>query len=220
MRLAAPASPKSVPTEPGRRVSNHVHTVPSVGSVAIAAGLRGTPRIGNSGEPAQPQPALQALAKLSRAVKLDAAGRDSALYCEVAHPHARHGLQVGRNVKINLESRIGGTKVDLPAIADQPPGAFRRLQIGKSELHADPARREGIGLDAAPHVPHQHCDVEFVMPEFGAEPTLAPFPQLTDDRRKFPPRLGEVVLRSMRALLALDNTDLLELFQSQAEQAA
>jgi len=80
--------------------------------------------IGNSGEPAQAQPALQVLSKLSRAIELDAARSNGALHCKIAHPHARHGLQVGRNVKADLESRIGGTKIGLLAVADQPPGAF------------------------------------------------------------------------------------------------
>src|SRR5215510_10515999 len=153
-----------------------MHTVPSVGSVAIAAGVRGTSGIGNSGEPAQAQPALQALSKLSRTVELDAARSNGALHCKIAHPHARHGLQVGRNVKTDLESWIGGTKIDLLAIADQPPGAFRCRQIGKTELHTDPPGREFVGLDAASHVPHEQGDVELVATKFGAEPTLAPFP--------------------------------------------
>src|SRR5262249_11110358 len=101
-----------------------MHTVPSVGSVAIAAGVRGAFRVGNSGEEAQAQPALQALSKLSRAVEVDAARSNGAPRCKIAHPHARHGLQVGRNVKTDLESRIGGTKIGLLAVADQPPGAF------------------------------------------------------------------------------------------------
>src|SRR5262249_59288346 len=98
-----------------------MHTVPSVGSVAIAAGVRGTSGIGNSGEPAQAQPALQVLPKLSRAIELNAARSNGALHCKIAHPHARHGLQVGRNVKADLESRIGGAKNALPPLADPPP---------------------------------------------------------------------------------------------------
>src|SRR5262249_12883987 len=153
-----------------------MHTVPSVGSVAIAAGVRGTSGIGNSGEPAQAQPALQALSKLSSAVELDAARSNGALHCKIAHPHARHGLQVGRNVKADLESRIGGTKIGLLPAPTQPPRALFCGEVGKTELHTDPAGREFVGLDAAPHVPHEQGDVELVATEFGAEPTLAPFP--------------------------------------------
>src|SRR5262245_19002719 len=196
-----------------------MHTVPSVGSLAIAAGVRGTSRVGNFGEGAQSQPALEAMAQLSRAVELDLATSNGAFQCNIAHEHARHCPQVGHNVETDLEAWIGGTKINLLAVADQPPGTFRCRQIGKIESHAGPAGWESIGLDAPPHVPHEKRDVEFVAPEFGAESTLAPFPYMADHRRKFPPRRGEVILRSVRAPFALDNTDLLELLQPEAEQA-
>src|SRR5215475_5300197 len=196
-----------------------MHTVPSVGSVAIAIGVHGTPRVANSGKGAQSQPALEALAQLSRAVELDLATNNGAFQCDIAHEHARQGLQVGRNVETHLKSWVGGTKIDLLPVADQPPSTLRRRQIGKIELHAGPAR-ERVDFDAAAHVPHQQGDVEFIAHISGTEPALAPFAQLADDRREFPPRLGEVILRPLRPVLALDHPNLLELLQSQAEQAS
>src|SRR5262245_20608007 len=197
-----------------------MHTVPSVGSVAIAAGVRGTSRVANSGEAAQSQPALEALAQLSRAIELDLATSNGAFQCNIAHEHACHGPQVRRNVETHVKSRVGGTKIDLLPVADQPPSTLRRWQIGKIELHTGPAGRERVDLDAAAHVPHQQGDVELIAHISGAEPTLAPFAQLADDRREFPPRLGEVILRPLRPVLALDHPNLLKLLQSQAEQAA
>src|SRR5258707_14110509 len=103
-----------------------MHIVPSVGSIAIATGGRGTSRVANSGEAAQAQPPLQALSKLPRTVELDPARSNGALHCKIAHEHARHCLQVGRNVKTDLESWIGGAKNKLLALADQPPTAVLR----------------------------------------------------------------------------------------------
>ena len=60
-------------------------------------------------------------------------------------------------------------------------------------------------------VPHQQGNVELIAHVPGAEPALAPFPQLADDRREFPPRLGEVILRALRPALALDHPNLFEL---------
>src|SRR6516225_2311969 len=196
-----------------------MHTVPSVGSIAIAAGVHGTSRVANSGEGAQSQPALEALAQLSRAVELDLATSNGAFQCDIAHEHARQGPQVGRNVETHLKSWVGGTKIDLLPVADQPPSTLRRRQIGKIELHAGPAR-ERVDFNAAAHVPHQQGNVELIAHISGAEPALAPFAQLADDRREFPPRLGEVILRSLRPVLALDHPNLLKLLQSQAEQAS
>src|ERR1700746_4151289 len=116
-----------------------MHMCPSVGSIAIAAGVRGTSRVANSGEAAQAQPPLQALAKLPRTVELDPARSNGALHCKIAHEHARHCLQVGRNVKTDLESWIGGAKIDLLPIPYHPPTAFRCGQIGKNESHTEPA---------------------------------------------------------------------------------
>src|SRR5690242_4277809 len=116
-----------------------MHIVPSIGSIAIAAGGRGTSRVANSSEAAQAQPPLQALSKLSGTVELDPARSNGALHCKIAHEHARHCLQVGRNVKTDLEAWIGGTKIELLAIADQPPAAVRHGQIGTTESTTDPA---------------------------------------------------------------------------------
>src|SRR5262245_52810867 len=108
------------------------NAVPPLGSIPIATGSRRAPGVADIGEPAQPEPALEALAQLPRAVELDLAGSNGAFQRKIAHEYARHRPQVGRNVETHLESRVGGTKIDLLAVADQPPGTLRRRQIGKS----------------------------------------------------------------------------------------
>src|SRR5262249_58441576 len=132
-----------------------MHTVPSVGSVAIAAGVHGTSRVANSGEGAESQPAFEAPAQLSRAVELDLATSNGAFQCNIAHEHTRHGPQDGRNVETHLKSRVGGTKIDLLPDADHPPSTLRRRQIGKIELHAVPAYREPVDHEAAQQLSHQ-----------------------------------------------------------------
>src|SRR5262245_28161344 len=219
-RRAAPANPGSVLIELRRRTSRRVvDTVPPLGAVAVAAAPYRVPGVGDFGEPAQSKPALEALAKLPRTVELDLAGGDRALHGKIAHEHARHCPQVGCDVEVDFESRVGGAKIGLLAVAHEPPSAFRCRQIGKIESHAGPAGRKCISFDASAHVPHEHGDVELTSNVFRSEPTLAPFAQLADDRRELPPRLGEVILRALRPMLALDDTDLLELLQSQAKQA-
>src|ERR1700746_4183743 len=104
-----------------------MHMCPSVGSIAIAAGVRGTSRVANSGEAAQAQPPLQALSKLPRTVELDPARSNGALHCKIAHEHARHCLQVGRNVKTDLESWIGGKKNCFRPLPTHPPQRCREV---------------------------------------------------------------------------------------------
>src|SRR5262245_44744919 len=209
------------PSKPCRRGSRRlVNTGSPFGAVAMAAAPQRAPGVGDLGEPAQTKPALEALAKLAWTIELDLARGNRAFHGEIAHEHARHRPQVGRNVEVDLEPRIGGAKIGLLAVAHEPPGAFRCRQIGKIELHAGPAGTKCIGLDASAHVPHEHGDVELITNIARSEPALAPFAQLADDRREFPPRLGEVVFRPLRPALAFDHADLLELLQSQAEQAA
>src|SRR5262245_61666278 len=157
------------------RSSRMRDAVAPLGSIPIAAGGRRAPGLAGMGRPVQPKPALEALAQLPRAVELDLAGSNGAFQRKIAHEYARHGPQVGRNIETHLEPRVGGTKVDLLAVADQPPSTLRRRQIGKIELHAGPAGRERVDLDAAAHVPHQQGDVELIAHVPGAEPALAPF---------------------------------------------
>src|SRR5262245_4000990 len=142
------------------------NAVPPLGSIPIAAGGRRAPGVADMGEPAQPKPALEALAQLPRAVELDLAGSNGAFQRKIAHEYARHGPQVGRNIETHLEPRVGGTKVDLLAVADQPPSTLRRRQIGKIELHAGPAGRERV--DAAAQQFAQHKRRPALGEDFGA----------------------------------------------------
>src|SRR5262249_15956523 len=220
MHRVAPASPGPVPIgradvfKPNAQHRAAARIDPDCGRLPPRAWRRRYGRTRSS------RASARRLAQLPRAVELDLAGSNCAFQRKIAHEYARHRPQVGRNVETHLESRVGGTKIDLLAVADQPPGTLRRRQIGKIELHAGPAGRERGDLDAAAHGPHQQGDVELSAHVPGAEPALAPFAQLADDRREFSPRLGEVILRPLRPVLALDHSNLLELFQSQAEQAA
>src|SRR5262245_55496550 len=124
--------PDLYPSAGPTRSSRMRNTVPPLGAIPIAAGSHRAPSVADMGEPAHPEPALEALAQLPRAVELDLAGSNRAFQRKIAHEYARHRPQVGRNVETHLESRVGGTKIDLLAVADQPPGTLRRRQIGKS----------------------------------------------------------------------------------------
>src|SRR5262245_13488046 len=177
------------------------------------------PGILDLGETAQSQPLFEALPQLARTAELDGIVGERGLEQEIAHEDACHGSQVGRDVQIDLEPRIGGAKIGLLAVADQPPRPFRRRQSGEFELHTAAAARKRLRLDAAAHVPHQHRDIELLAVEAGAEPALTPLAQLPDDGRELVAGLRQVVLRPLRTLPALDYADLLELLQAQTEQA-
>src|SRR5215470_4868946 len=107
-----------------------MHTVPSVGSIAIAAGVHGTSRVANSGEGAQSQPTLEALAQLSRAVELDLATSNGAFQCDIAHEHARQGPQIGRNEETHLKSWVVGQRsTSSPSLTNHQV----RFDAGRSE---------------------------------------------------------------------------------------
>jgi len=67
------------------------NTVPPFGSIPIAAGSHRAPGVADIGESAQPEPELEALAQLPRAVELDLAGSNGAFQRKIAHEYARHG---------------------------------------------------------------------------------------------------------------------------------
>jgi hypothetical protein len=82
---------------------------------------------------AQSKPAFEALAKLAGTVELDMARADRGFHQKIAHENAGHCAQVGRNIEAHVIARIGWTKIDLLAVADEPPVALRRRLIGKIE---------------------------------------------------------------------------------------
>jgi len=89
-------------------------------------------------------------------------------YSHVAHPNPRHCLDVARHIEADLETGVCRAKISLAAVAHKPPAPFRSGLTGKVELNGDPARRKGVRLHSASHVPEQEADVEFVAA--GAEP--------------------------------------------------
>jgi len=103
------------------------------GSSTIAGGPCWTPGILDFGESAQSKPAFEALAKLAGTVELDMARADRGFHQKIAHENAGHCAQVGRNIEAHVIARIGWTKIDLLAVADEPPVALRRRLIGKIE---------------------------------------------------------------------------------------
>src|SRR5262249_20341742 len=92
MHRVPPASPGSVPIgradafKPNAQRRAAARIDPDCG--------RRAPGVADMGEPAQPKPALEALAQLPRAVELDLAGSNGAFQRKIAHEYARHGPQV------------------------------------------------------------------------------------------------------------------------------
>ena len=197
-----------------------VRHFPPLASTSLCDVPRRMPGILNSGESAQPEPLLKALAELTRSLEFDPTRADRDSHRNIAHPHSRHRPQVGCNKQTDLEPRIGWANADLPVVSEEPPGALRYRKIGKIELDRDAAGRKGVWLDGTAHVPHERPHVEFVVAELGTEPALTPFAQALDDRREISPGLRQVVFRSLGTSHALDDTDLLELLQPQAQQRA
>src|SRR5262249_60433722 len=80
-------SPLAEPTRSSRMRT----PVPPFGSIPIPAGSHRAPGVADIGESAQPEPELEALAQLPRAVELDLAGSNGAFQRKIAHEYARHG---------------------------------------------------------------------------------------------------------------------------------
>src|SRR5689334_24994302 len=102
-----------------------VSAVPRLGPSTIARSSGCPPGIPDVGESTQSKPTFEALANLPRAVELDVARANRSFQRKISHEDASHRSQVGRNVETDLESRIGRTKIDLFAVAHEPPPALR-----------------------------------------------------------------------------------------------
>src|SRR5262245_1389940 len=122
--------PDLYPSAGPTRSSRMRNTVPPLGAIPIAAGSHRAPSVADMGEPAHPEPALEALAQLPRAVELDLAGSNRAFQRKIAHEYARHRPQVGRNVETHLESRVGGQRsTSSPSLTSHQV----RFDAGRSE---------------------------------------------------------------------------------------
>src|SRR5213080_3268653 len=146
-----------------------------LGSSTIGASPCQTPRILDLGECAQPKPAFEALAEIASALDFDGAGIHGGLHREVTHPDSCHSSQVGCYIETDFKSVISETKIDLQAIAHEPPVALRGWLIGKSKLYGERACRKCRRLYTAAHVPHQKAHVQLIAAKFGTEPAMAPF---------------------------------------------
>jgi hypothetical protein len=139
---------------------------------------------------------------------------------DIAHPHRGHGAHVGGDEQIDLEARVGHAQVYLIPLAHQPPVALVAWHVGVLERDDDASAREVRRPDAAVHVPHQQSNIQVLGAQLAAHPAGTPFAHRPDQRREFPPGIGQVILVAATQACGapFDHAFLLQEFEALREQ--